>query len=97
MYRDTKLRQADNFRKYKTKQIPKMNILYSRYSRKNKKTTESVIFRVYSKDIVNWLDNIFGKKTKHHRHHFFLNVENTRCPIFGICYIFCIMIQSYFN
>ena len=36
--------------KYKMKQIPKMDILYSRYSRKNKKTTESVIFRLYSKD-----------------------------------------------
>ena len=42
-----KPRQADNIRKYKIKQIPKMDILHSRYSRKNKKTTESVIFRLY--------------------------------------------------
>ena len=35
----------------KIKQIPKMDILYSRYSRKNKKTTKSVTFRLYSKDI----------------------------------------------
>ena len=36
---------------YKIKQIPKIDILYYRYSRKNKKTTESVVFRLYSKDI----------------------------------------------
>ena len=53
-----KPRQADNFRKYKMKQIPKMDILYSRYSRKDKKTTESVIFRRYSKDIVKPIDLI---------------------------------------
>ena len=46
-----KQQQADNFRKYKIKKIPKMDILCFRYSRKNKKTTESVIFRLYSKDI----------------------------------------------
>ena len=34
-----------------------MDILYSRYSRKNKKTTESVIFRLYSKDIVKPIGN----------------------------------------
>ena len=56
-----KPRQADNFRKYKIKQIPKMDILYSRYSRKNKKTTESVIFRLYSKDIVKPIDYITNK------------------------------------
>ena len=48
-----KPRQADNLRKYKIKQIPKIDILYSWYSRKNKQTTESVIFRLYSKDIEN--------------------------------------------
>ena len=53
-----KPRQADNFRKYKMKQIPKIDILYSRYSRKDKKTTESVIFRRYSKDIVKPIDLI---------------------------------------
>ena len=43
---------------YVIKQIPKMDILYSRYSRKNKKTTKSVIFRLYSKDIVKPIDYI---------------------------------------
>ena len=37
---------------YKTKQIPRIDIFYSQYSRKNRKTTEPVIFRLYSKDIV---------------------------------------------
>ena len=47
------MRYSGNFyRKYKIKQIPKIDILYSRYSRRNKKTTESVILRLYSKDIV---------------------------------------------
>ena len=72
MYRDTKPRQADNFRKYKTKQIPKMNILYSRYSRKQQENNRVCDISLYSKDIVNWFDNVFGKKTKHHRHHCFL-------------------------
>ena len=57
-----KPRQADNLRKYKIKQIPKIDILYSRYSRKNKKTTESVIFRLYSKDIVKpMVNNVLTK------------------------------------
>ena len=33
-------RQADNFRKYKIKQIPKMDILYSRYSREKNEYRE---------------------------------------------------------
>ena len=50
--------------------------------KKNKKKTESVIFRLYSKDIVD-NDNVFGIKTKYHRLRrflvFFLNIRNTRC------------------
>ena len=33
IYSNKNTRQADNFRKYKIKQIPKMDILYPRYSR----------------------------------------------------------------
>ena len=65
-----KPRQADNLRKYKMKQIPKIDILYSWYSRKNKKTTESVIFRLYSKDIgltISLVWQCLGIKTKYHR------------------------------
>ena len=40
-----KPRQADNLRKYKIKQIPKIDILYSWYSRNNKKTTASLNIR----------------------------------------------------
>ena len=83
---------------YKIKQIPKMDILYSRYSRKNKKTTESVIFRLYSKDIVKPIDVfgltiVFGIKTKYQRLRcfpvFFLNIENARCS-FSEFVLFCI-------
>ena len=62
------------------KQIPKIDILYipDIQEKKNKKTTESVIFRLYSKDIVK-----LGIKTKYHRLRrflvFFLNIRNTRC------------------
>ena len=44
--------KANMLWEYKIKQIPKMDILDSQYSRKNKKTMESVIFRLYFKDIV---------------------------------------------
>ena len=53
-----------------------MDILYSRYSRKNKKTTESVIFRVYSKDIVKPIDRSI-----------FLEYREYKMSIFGICFI----------
>ena len=45
----------------KKKQISKIDILYSRYSRKTKKTTELVIFRLYSKGIVKPIDYITNK------------------------------------
>ena len=50
-----------------------MDILYSRYSRKSKKTTESVTFRLYSKDIVKPIDRSIFREYK--------------MSIFGICFI----------
>ena len=63
---------------YKIKQIPKIDILYSLYLRKNKKTTESVIFRLYSKDIVIPCS--------------FLNIRNARC-LFSAFVSFCISLS----
>ena len=65
--------------------------------KKDKKRTESVILRLYSKDIVrpmsnHWFDNVFGIKTKYHRLRrflvFFLNIRNTRC-LFSEFVLFC--------
>ena len=49
--RDTEV-CTEKYPKCNIKKLLKMDTLYSRYSRKNKKTTESVIFHLYSKDIL---------------------------------------------
>ena len=52
--------------------------------KRNKKTTESVIFRLYFKDIVKpmgFIDSVVFL--------FFLNIENPRCP-FSEFVLFCI-------
>ena len=61
---------------------PKIGILYSRYSRKNKKTTESVIFRLYSKGIVerrSITDSVVFL--------LYLEYREYKMSIFGICFI----------
>ena len=78
-----------------------MDILYSRYSRKKtKKTTKSVIFRLYSKDIVRpirWFDNVFGTKTKQSTNLFFLQYREYKMSIFVICFTLQICQQACYS
>ena len=88
-----------------------MDILYSRYSRKkNKKTTESVIFRLYSKDIarpIGWFDNVSDLIMSLVQRRnitdsvvflvFFLEYREYKMSIFGICFILQIYQQAYYS